>query len=185
VTEIEVVIQDHGFALTISEKEGKLRLWLPHAYGGRRQWNDGPRGLFESKLGEMLASLEERARELDERQRAREEDERRREVARQRAIEHARERYAEAFRAEVLKRQVEAARFASDIRSYCKALRTLIPADSAPSGALEWISWAENHARAIDPLLHIPTMPGVPEPGPEDLRPFLQALQASDPFWWQ
>lgn len=185
VTEIEIVIQDHGFALTISEKAGKLRLWLPHAYGGRRQWNDGSRGLIDSKLGDMLASLEERARELDERQRAREEDERRREEARQRAIEHARERYAEAFRVDVLKRQVEAARFASDIRSYCKELRALIAADSAPSGALEWIDWAEDHARAIDPLLQVPTMPDVPEPGPGDLRPFLQGLPAADQFWWR
>ena len=105
VTEIEIVIQGHGFAITISEKEGKLRLWLPHVYGGRRQWNDGPRGLIESKLGYMLASLEERARELEERRRAWENEERRREEARLRAIERARERYGEAFRAEVLKRQ--------------------------------------------------------------------------------
>ncbi len=119
VTEIEIVIQEHGFAVTISEKEGKLRLWLPHAYGGRRQWNDGPRGLIESKLGDMLASLEARARELEERRVAWEEEERRREAARQRAIERARERYADAFRVEVLKREVEAARFARDIRSYC------------------------------------------------------------------
>jgi hypothetical protein len=185
VTEIEIVIQGHGFAITISEKEGKLRLWLPHAYGGRRQWNDRPRGLIESKLGEMLASLEERARELEERRLAREGEERRREGARQRAIERARERYAEAFRAEVLKRQVEAARFASDIRSYCKELRALIPAHSPPLGALEWITWAEDHARAIDPLLQVPTMPDVPEPRPEDLRPFLQASQTSDPFEWR
>jgi hypothetical protein len=133
----------------------------------------------------MLASLEARARELEEGRLAWVEEERRREEARQRAIERARERYAEAFRVDVLKRQVEAARFASDIRSYCEELRASIPGDSPLSGAMEWITWAEDHPRAIDPLLQVPTMPDVPAPGPEDLRPFLQALQASDPFWWR
>lgn len=42
-----------------------------------------------------------------------------------------------------------------------------------------------HHARAIDPLLQIPAMPDVPEPGPEDLRPFLQGLNAADPYWWR
>lgn len=179
------MLDGHGFAVTISEKDGKLRLWLPQAYGGRRQWNDGPRGLIESKLWDMLASLEERARELEARRRAWEAEERRREEARQRSIEIARERYAESFRAGELKRQIKAARLASDIRAYCEELRGRIAIGSVPSGATEWIGWAEAHADRIDPLVEIPTMPEVPEPDPEDLRPFLHGLQAADPFWWR
>jgi hypothetical protein len=184
ITEFEIVIRSYGFAVTISDKGGKLRLWLPDAYEGRRQWNDGPRGLTESKLADMLASLEERTREAEERQLEREDEERRREEARQRAVELARERCAEAFRADVLKKQVADRRLGGDVRRYCGELRELIEAGSAPPETREWVEWAEAYADAIDPLAHPPAMPEVPEPKQDDLRPFLQELGFGGyPYW--
>jgi len=181
--EICIAISDHEFAVTISEEEGKLRLWLPRAYGGRRQWNDGPRGLIEGKLGDVLASVEARAREIEEHRRALEEEQRRREEARDRAIQVARERYGEAFRTEVLRTQVADRRLAKDIRAYCHELRQVLGNEDASAEAARWVKWAEAYADAIDPLADTPTMPEVPEPKFEDLRPFLSDAGISSQYW--
>jgi hypothetical protein len=55
------VVDGNEFAFTIAEKDGLLRLSLPREYSGRRQWNEGPRGSLESRLGDVLAELERRA----------------------------------------------------------------------------------------------------------------------------
>jgi hypothetical protein len=172
IRDVCVVIDGHSFAITISEKEEKLRVWLAQAWGGRRQWNDGPRGLVEGKLDDVLVSLEARAGELEEQRRAHEEEQRRREEARERALEVARERFAEAFRADVLLRQMADRRLAKEIRTFCQELRQAIDEDANPQ-VNEWLAWAEYHADSIDPVLHPPTMPAVPEARTEDLRLFL------------
>lgn len=55
------MVDGNEFAFTIAEKDGLLRLSLPREYSGRRQWNEGPRGSLESRLGDVLAELERRA----------------------------------------------------------------------------------------------------------------------------
>lgn len=123
IRDVCVVIRGQPFAVTVSEHGDKLRISLPREYSGQRQWNEGPCGRLEHKLEDVLRSLEARAAEIEERRRAREEEERRREETRQRALEDARSRFAEAFRARVLRDQVDSWSMARSIREMCQRIR--------------------------------------------------------------
>ena len=105
--------------------------------------------------------------------------ERRREEARQRALEAARARFGEAFRARVLRDQVDAWSFARSIRAMSRRVRDQAGGGLDPATE-EWLAWAEAYAESIDPTLGPLSIPEAPEPTQEELRPFLLGASSRD-----
>jgi hypothetical protein len=140
--------------------------------GGRAAtWADRNSWTLEDKLPELLRELEVRAAEDDhaelERQRAAQERQRQWELA----MEKAKRRFLEHHRAQVLKSQIAAWQEARTIRDYLSLLEERH--GNAPESA-EWIAWIRRYIdERLDPLASPPPMPGEPDIGPEDLRPFL------------
>ena len=95
-------------------------------------------------------------------------------------MQRAREQFAEDQRAACLRDQVNAWRFAADIRSFCSAARR---ADGGRSEETEaWLLWAMGYAHAIDPLSGAPpVMPQSREPSPDELRPYLRGWNPYGP----
>ena len=83
----------------------------------------------------------------------------------------AEEDYAEAWRAQELKRMVEKWRFVRDAREIIELARV---GSELAEPDRDWLDWVGNYvATKLDPTLR-PLSPGQPpEPKPEDLKPFL------------
>jgi hypothetical protein len=157
-----------------SEATGQLTISLV-ASGYRREgraasWSDRKSWTLEDKLPELLQELELRAVEDDER----EAEEKRQAEERQRqwelAIERARQRFIEAYRAKVLRAQIAARQEAQVMSAY---LAELEAAHGASAESAEWIEWVREYIRRLDPLQSPPSMPAEPEISREDLKPFL------------
>ena len=86
----------------------------------------------------------------------------------------ARSQLTESHRAEHLDDQIERWEQASKIRSFVASARSGSVAPSAVDPKTEaWLSWATDHADAIDPLLGAVYMPEPPKPTHAALEPFL------------
>jgi hypothetical protein len=97
-------------------------------------------------------------------------------------MESAKERYLEDFRRQALLRQVNAFQQAKAIVEYCDALDSLAETDSDREAEIRLRAvWARSRAADLDPLSHQPSMPQDPEPGPEDLRPYLEGWSPHGP----
>ena len=164
---------------------GRLVLELAddaYRYRGRhRRWADRQRWRLEDKLGDVLAEVQARAGidEYEQQAAERAEAERRRQW--EQAMARARERFAEDYRVKVLDEQVSRWRRAQTIRDYATALQETGDADELPSDVAGWIGWVRAYADSIDPLLSASRVPDVPEPRPEDLRPYLKGLSPYGP----
>ena len=134
-------------------------------------WADRASWALEEKLPELLRELEVRAAEDDH---AAAEAERAAEV-RQRLWEiemvEARARFLEHQRAQVLRSQMAAWQEVQALQNYLAAMKEVHREDP---GAKEWIDWVEGHLGRLDPLARDQSMPEVPEPSPDDLKPFMQ-----------
>jgi hypothetical protein len=161
--------------LKITVNGGYSREGRPASWADRKSWT------LEEKLPDLLRELEVRAAEDDER------DSRTRQEAEERqrrweiAMERAKERFIEAHRGDALRAQVAAWQEANAIRAYLNALEEVH--GDRPSAA-EWIAWIRDHLDSLDPLLAEQCMPEAPEPGPEDLKPFLDGLSPYGPSRW-
>ena len=79
--------------------------------------------------------------------------------------------------------RLDAWEFSLRLRRYCDALDALIQ-ETKPSDAIgsqDWALWARSYAESIDPLGEVPTVPVVPEPKAEDLKPFLDGWSPYGP----
>lgn len=86
----------------------------------------------------------------------------------------ARSQHIESHRAEHLYDQIERWERASKIRACVASVRSVSVAPLAVDPkAEEWLSWATDHADAIDPLLGPVYMPEPPKPAHAALEPFL------------
>ena len=65
--------------------------------------------------------------------------------------------------------------------SYLLATLKAAPANEETD---QWIAWIEAYLASRDPLQSPPGLPDVPEPGPEDLKPFLGGLSPYGPSRW-
>ncbi len=86
--------------------------------------------------------------------------------------------HAEAYRAAKLREQVATWRDAHDIAAY---LTALMDAHEDNAGTGEWVRWISDYATLHDPLQSAPQMPDVPEPTPDELRPFLRGVSPYGP----
>ncbi|MFI6107153.1 hypothetical protein [Streptomyces sp. NPDC051310] len=72
--------------------------------------------------------------------------------------------------------QEAAWRHATCLTEYVSAARTRVdamPPGRARTEAEAWISWAAATVQRLDPLNTPPRLPDIPEPRPDDLKPFL------------
>jgi hypothetical protein len=140
--------------------------------GGRTAiWADRNSWRIEDKLSELLRELEIRAAEDDYAKIERQREAERRERERERTLEHARQRFLEQHRAQVLREQVTAWQEARTMRDYLALLEERY-GDHAASA--EWINWIRRYIdEHLDPLASPPEMPPEPEIRAEDLRPLL------------
>jgi hypothetical protein len=97
------------------------------------------------------------------------------------AMDRAKSDFREHARSTVLSDQASSWLYASRLRDYCAALEVKISDSSAVDGTVEWIEWARSFADSVDPVSNVPTMPVIPEPSSEDLRPFLHGWSPYGP----
>jgi hypothetical protein len=194
---IRVKIDASDFAVKIEqvspnssnpERLEALVLELPAfgVYGRQTKWADGKRRKVEDVLGLVIPELETQAAEAKQRKIDEERAKAERRVNWEKAMERARAAAVEAHKAKILNRQVDNWRKAATLREYCGALADRIAqaerdGESIDESTLAWAKWAVDYTAAIDPLTSIPRMPDVPEPSPEDLKPFLGKWSPYDP----
>lgn len=156
---------------------GRLTLELPPNWGysgQRRRWADRERWSLEDKLGDILSELEARAQLDDERRIARADEKVRRQQQWESAMTRARFRYTEEIRIRAITEQANSWDQAARIRAYCAELEaTLSQAGEITEELAEWITWARSYADGMDPLRAHGGPPEIPEPRPQDLKPYL------------
>ncbi|MFJ2862693.1 hypothetical protein [Kitasatospora sp. NPDC087314] len=166
--------------------DGRLMIDAPghdQTYGHR--WydcSDGTRWTLESRLGHLLAAIEERAERAEAERIRAEQAERLRHQRWLEAVDEAHQRLIRDRRLKALEQQLEARRTASEIRSLCAAVResaTGTPTDAA----IEWLRWAEAHADSIDPVIAGVALPPDPPPSRQDLAPYLGSQNTHNYPW--
>ncbi|MFI6847078.1 hypothetical protein ACIBJD_20915 [Kitasatospora sp. NPDC050467] len=166
--------------------DGRLMIEAPGhdgTYGHRRyDCSDGTRWTLESRLGHLLAAIEERADRAEEERIKAEQAEERRKQRWYEAIDQAHQKLIHDNRLKVLERQLEARRRADEIRSLCSAVR-----EHANGGindeTAEWLQWAETHADSIDPVGAGVALPLGPPPSRQSLEPYLGSRNTFDYPW--
>jgi hypothetical protein len=148
------------------------------------KWTDGRTGTLENWLPQILQEVELRAQAAKHARLAAiaEAAERRRQW--ECAMEKAKGDYTEAYRADLLSRQVDGWFRARQVRDYLDAMQETIDklVDTHETvAAKEWHRWAEEWAASADPLGQPLAMPAVPEPNPEDLKVFLKGWSPYGP----
>ncbi|MFI9455021.1 hypothetical protein [Amycolatopsis sp. NPDC052450] len=167
------------FRLTSGGSQNGLWLRLRAEEHQRNQknltWSDTESKPLEQQLGAMFDRLELMIKAAVERR----EDEARQAAERRRrweaAMSKARAQFAEQHRKDALRKRVEEAATAEDIQAYAAALRssaeTVDP--SRRDDVVAWATWAQTYADEIDPVRNQAGMPATPEPGRDDLAPYL------------
>ncbi|MFE2612305.1 hypothetical protein ACFXA2_01645 [Micromonospora chalcea] len=93
------------------------------------------------------------------------------------AMADARVRAADNIRAETFRNAYQAWTTAADIRAFCTALEQAAEGRTGTGGYLaSWVAWGRAAADRIDPIRSRRVLADIdynPEPGPDDLRPFL------------
>jgi len=163
---------------------GKLAIDLVPSFGGRK-WADRRSWTLEEKLPEVIQEIEiSAAADLHRREEA-ERAKERRQGEWEAAMEAAKERYIEDWRADKLVRWAETWRQVEEIKAYCEATEARFPLDQNPETA-EWIRWARSYIERVDPLGKAPQMPPDPERiTGEDLRPYLGRWSPYGPDGWR
>jgi hypothetical protein len=166
---------------------GQLRITIDDGYahdGRPAEFRDTKRASLEERLPRVLREVEIRAAEHDWR---RQQEQRRAEERHQRweqAIEHARHDFQQAKLTQALRRELEEWRLCKELDNYLAELQAGIPAirdEHQQAAAAEWLAWAQQYRRRIDPLATPPSMPETPKPSPADLEPFLHGWSPHGP----
>ena len=164
------------------EPTGRLVLLLGHeSYTMKTLAADRQRWKLEDKLAtafEKLSAESEKARLRDE-ERARVEQ--RRQEAWQAAMDAARVEYVDHKRTEWLSDQLGRWRDARDLREFVTAVGER---EGLSDDDREWLTWIEARADNIDPSRRRIAPPPPPEPGPEDLKPFLHGISPYGTRGW-
>jgi hypothetical protein len=148
------------------------------------KWADAPSGSLDGWLPQVLQEMELRAKAAEQERLAAiaEAEQRRRQW--EQAMKKAKADYTEAFRANVLIGQVDNWLRTHQIRDYLDAMRERIDNIIDPDDAIaakEWYVWVEEWVSSADPLLQRLGAPEVPEPKPDDLKPFLKGWNPYGP----
>ncbi|MDU0293699.1 hypothetical protein [Saccharothrix longispora] len=162
----------------------RLLLELP-AYGRhgyQYRWSDGKQTTVEASLAAVLEEIALRAQDARERQLQARREQAERRQAWEAAMRAARHRATHDHLAATLLAQVKNWRTAQDLRAYCDALEDVLDrADPPVTGATQWLTWAREYTRTIDPLAPPPSMPEPPTFDSEALQPYLDGWSAQGP----
>lgn len=163
---------------------GRLQVEILGYSSHPAKFADTKRQTLAERLPFVLQALELRAAD-DEARRVQRESE---EAARLRQWEqvhaNARVEYVEATRTAVLSAQVDRFVLVQRIDEYLSALRDHVESLTDPeerSATREWEEWVAGHRAVLSPFAKRVTMPSVPEPKPEDLKPFMRGLSPYGP----
>ena len=163
---------------------GRLQVEILGYSSHPAKFADTKRQTLDERLPYVLEALERRAAD-DEARRIQRENE---EAARRRQWEevhaNALVAYEEACREKVLSAQVERFVRVQRIDEYLSALRDHMESLADPddlSAAHEWEEWVSTHRAGLDPFTERVGMPSVPEPKPENLKPFMRGLSPYGP----
>ncbi|MGV9266519.1 hypothetical protein ACWDRR_17880 [Kitasatospora sp. NPDC003701] len=166
--------------------DGRLMIEEPghdRTYGHRMyDCSDGVRWTLESRLGTLLAAIEERAVRAEEQRVEREQAERLREQRWREAVDQAHRSLIDDHRLKVLLEQLDARRVANEIRSLCAELRENATGTVTES-TTDWLRWAEAHADSIDPVVTGVALPPEPTPSRQNLAPYLGSLNTREFPW--
>ncbi|WP_234312358.1 hypothetical protein [Streptomyces griseus] len=166
---------------------GRLRIVISGGKPHRAdEWADTPARSLEDQLAEITQEVTLRGEAAEPKRLADIEAARQKRTRWEAAMQEARVRYAEACRVRHLEAQEEAWRRAEGLTEYVSALR--LHAESLPIGpareeAETWIAWAESHVQRLNPLNGSPLLPAIPEPRPEDLKPFMHGWSPYGPAY--
>ncbi|MFE5814881.1 hypothetical protein ACFQ6S_15935 [Streptomyces sp. NPDC056479] len=141
------------------------------------EWADTPGRPLEDQLAEIAQEVVLRGEAAERKRLADLEAARQRRLRWEAAMQQARIDYAEAFRVKRLEAQAEAWRHATRLAEYVAAVRAQVealPAGQERARAEAWLEFADVHLERLNPLSTTPQLPDVPEPRPDDLRPFLR-----------
>lgn len=100
------------------------------------------------------------------------------------AMEQARLDCVEQHRRSVLQHQFEAWANAKAMEQFLEEMRVAVSAnenEAIRAGADEWLAWAGEHVNGANPLRGVLRMPGMTEPTPDELRPFLKGWSPHGP----
>lgn len=172
---VRIAVRGHEFRFVLGEHGGILTLKLDGVHTGRRVWVDGARTRLEQKLGDVLDSLEERARLTEQRRREREQLAREAEIARRAESARYRAAYAHDYAIGMLRDQVAAWQLAEQIRTLCAHVHQRSADGTTPTASQAWITWALEHADHLDPARRPLTVPEIPEPTTHDLERYRNA----------
>jgi hypothetical protein len=137
---------------------GKLALVLRETWGSsvRRSWDETESTRLEERLNEFVIGLVAQAEEQREFARRAEENARQAREAEALRYERERQRQLEAARISALTRQADAWHQSHRIASYLAAVRSAAERSGitieAGSPLGDWIAWAEDYVRGLDPL---------------------------------
>jgi hypothetical protein len=170
------------FDLTSSDR---LSIELSGRFKHRRsKWTDGRARTLENWLPQILQEVELRAAAAEHARLAAiaAAAERRRQW--ECAMERAKGDYTEAHRADILLRQVDGWLRTGHVRDYLDVMQETIDNIADPDDAIaakEWHRWAEEWLASADPLAQPLAMPTIPEPKPDELKPFLKGWNPYGP----
>jgi hypothetical protein len=159
---------------------GQLDLTIVSSASSRRsKWGDRKRWSLEDRLPQVARELEVLVDEAKQHQIERERSEAERQRSWETAMESARQAATNAHYVAVLDRRLSAWTQAEHVRAYCDAVeqRHDVAATADPA-TVEWLSFARQHA---DALQNLPRMPPKPELRPEDLKPYLRGWSPYGP----
>lgn len=152
--------------------------------GRQAEFRDAKRATLEEQLPDVLRELEIRAaedswRRLQEQRQAQDKSRHW-----ERVMDQARHDFRQAQLAAVLREQLKNWRLGQELDAYLAAMEASIPGivgERQQMAATEWLTWAREYRRSVDPLANPLAMLTVPEPTPEDLKPFLQGWNPYGP----
>ena len=164
-----------------------LRLSVPDDTQRRRRsdgWADKNGGPIERRLGEVFTTIELRAERAIEQRAAQERRDAERHQEWKSAMREATRRYEEDQRREVIGRRVADVEYTDDVRAYARALVVRAAEVGPPrdDSVRAWAEWAREHADSIDPRRLKAGMPTIPEPQPEQLKPYLRGFSPYGPY---
>lgn len=148
------------------------------------EWADAPDRLLEDQLAEIAQEVTLRGEAAERKRLADLEAARQQRLRWEAAMQQARIDYAVTFRVKHLEAQEEAWRHATRLAEYVAAVRVQV--EALPTGqertrAEAWLEFADVHLERLNPLSTNPQLPDVPEPRPDDLRPFLHGWSPHGP----
>jgi hypothetical protein len=155
----------------------RLRLEVDARYNGRQsKWADRQRWRLDDKLPALLEEVHARHVEAQERRLKAEAAAAAQERRREEALRQATSRYRESSKVDALLRQALDWQQATLLRAYLDAMQEVVDAMCAveQERAREWLAWSQEYADRLDPLGRTVEPPCVPEPTPDQLRPFLR-----------